>query len=428
MQGASVVFACRFFYGGNEQELVKPRKAVASGKNLLPVASGVSPQPLYHLTEGNKMDIPPSSLHNQHIEKKNEFSFRFGFVFLFVISVGLNIYLLYFNQKKDVVVASLPQDSEVVPLFELPEVYKKEVSPPVKTSQATRTAVITPVSFTVPSERKVEGKTIHSLNFKVRNSLNYSVCRILSREKGCAALSAHLGRLMAWFMDIKKGMRNGDYLEVVYRQLEGPEQFKILKLSYKSKLFGKTFEAFYFDEFDPKNGGYFDREGKEIAQRIVEAQSPIRHYIEITSLPGDFRKGMGGHSGTDFKAEVGTPIYSGFSGKVTRTNWNVRANGYCVEIDHPKLGIKTLYLHLSRVKVKPGQTIRVGQQIAESGNTGRTFAPHLHYEIQKRKNKKIIYNPFTFKHHKSYTRKIPSQHYPSFQKTVKLYNAVIKES
>jgi len=254
------------------------------------------------------------------------------------------------------------------------------------------------------------------------------VCRILSREKGCAALSAHLGRLMAWFMDIKKGMRNGDYLEVVYRQLEGPEQFKILKLSYKSKLFGKTFEAFYFDEFDPKNGGYFDREGKEIARRIVEAQSPIRHYIEITSLPGDFRKGMGGHSGTDFKAEVGTPIYSGFPGKVTRTNWNVRANGYCVEIDHPKLGIKTLYLHLSRVKVKPGQTIRVGQQIAESGNTGRTFAPHLHYEIQKRKNKKIIYNPFTFKHHKSYTRKIPSQHYPSFQKTVKLYSSVVKES
>ena len=130
-------------------------------------------------------------------------------------------------------------------------------------------------------------------------------------------------------------MRNGDSIDVVYRQLEGPEQFKILKLSYKSQLFGKTFEAYYFDEFDQGNGGYFDREGKEIAQRIVEAQSPIRHYIEITSLPGDFRKGVGGHSGTDFKAKVGTPIYSGFAGKVTRANWNVRANGYCVEIDHP---------------------------------------------------------------------------------------------
>ncbi len=373
------------------------------------------------------MDIPTSSLHDQHISKKNKFSFRFIFALIFIVSVGLNVYLLYFDQKIDV--ASLSQDSgEILPSAVAPlesekilpgaPVYEKEAPLP--------TAVVKPVVFTVAPERVLKGKAVHSLNFKVRNSLNYSVCRVIAREKGCAALSAHLGRLMAWFMDIKKSMRNGDYLEVVYQRLESPEQFKILKLSYKSKLFGKTFEAYYFDEFDPGNGGYFDREGKEIAQRLIDG--PIRQYIAITSLPGDFRKSMGGHSGTDFKAKVGTPIYSGFSGKVTRTNWNVRANGYCVEIDHPKLGIKTLYLHLSRVKVKPGQTIRVGQQIAESGNTGRTFAPHLHYEIQNRKNKKTIYNPFTFKHHESYTRKISSEHYPSFQKTVKLYSSITKES
>ena len=370
------------------------------------------------------MNNPTSSLDNQSIQTKKQFSFRIGFYFLFIVSVGLNIYFLYFNQRMEVAVASVPQKikkiSQDVP--EPPEELIKDIP------QLVTTPVIKPVSFSNSSEAMLEGKTIHSLSFKVRNSLNYTVCKIMTREKGCAALSAHLGRLMAWFMDIKKSMRNGDSLEVVYQQMEGPEQFKILKLSYKSKLFGKTFEAFYFDEFDPKNGGYFDRKGKDIAQRIVEAQSPIRQYIEITSLPGDFRKGIGGHSGTDFKAEVGTPIYSGFAGKVTRTNWNVRSNGYCVEIDHPKLGIKTLYLHLSRVKVKPGQIIQVGQKIAESGNTGRTFAPHLHYEIQKRKNRKIIYNPFTFKHHKSYTRKIPSQHYPTFQKTVELYNSAIKES
>jgi murein DD-endopeptidase MepM/ murein hydrolase activator NlpD len=145
-------------------------------------------------------------------------------------------------------------------------------------------------------------------------------------------------------------------------------------------------------------------------------------------LPGDFRKKAGGHSGTDFKAEVGTPIYSGFDGKVLRANWNVHANGYCVEIDHPKLGIKTIYLHLSRVKVKRGQTIKAGQQIAESGNTGRTFAPHLHYEMQNRNNKKTIYNPFTSKYHKSYTRNIPPQHQQAFQKTVNLYNSMIKGS
>jgi murein DD-endopeptidase len=370
------------------------------------------------------MDIPSSSIYSQNIPKKN--GFKFGFIFLFIVSLGFNIHFLFFDQKAGVAIASISQDVIKAPqeYSETPEELKKEVPQLVKTE----TAIVKPVSLIVPSREKLEGKTIHSLSFKVRNSLNYTVCKIISREQGCAALSAHLGRLMAWFMDIKKGMRNGDSIEVVYQQLEGPAQFKILKLSYKSKLFGKTFEAFYFDEFDPKNGGYFDREGVEIAQRIVEAQSPIRQYIEITSLPGDFRKGAGGHSGTDFKAEVGTPIYSGFAGKVTRRNWNVRANGYCVEIDHPKLGIKTLYLHLSHVKVKPGQTIKAGQQIAESGNTGRTFAPHLHYEIQKRKDKNKIYSPFTSKYHKSYTRKIPTQHYPTFQKTITHYNSLVKES
>ena len=368
------------------------------------------------------MDIPTSSLQNQNIQKKSHF--RFGFVFLFIASVGLNIFLLFFDQERDV--ASLPQDAGMVsqisiePPKVLNDVSSKEAPQPA--------AVIKSVSYSVPSEKTLDGKSIHSLNLKVRSSLNYTVCKILTRDNGCAALSAHLGRLMAWFMDIKKSMRNGDTLNVVYQNLEGPEQFKILKLSYKSQFFGKTFKAYYFDEFDQGNGGYFDSDGNEIAKRIVEAQSPIRQYMEITSLPGDFRKKAGGHSGTDFKAEVGTPVYSGFAGKVLRANWNVRANGYCVEIDHPKLGIKTLYLHLSRVKVKRGQTIKAGQQIAESGNTGRTFAPHLHYEIQNRKNKKAIYNPFTSKYHKSYNRTIPPQHQQAFQKTVNLYNSMIKES
>ena len=335
------------------------------------------------------MDIPSSSVYNQNIPKKNKF--RIGFNILLLASLGLNIHFLYFDQKPDITVASIPQDT--IKISEPSEAIKKDVPQLVKTSKA----IIKPASLSVSSVGTLEGKTIHALSFKIRNSLNYTVCKIISREQGCAALSAHLGRLMAWFMDIKKGMRNGDSLEVVYQKLEGPTQFKILKLSYKSKLFGKTFEAFYFNEFDPKNGGYFDREGTEIAQRIVEAQSPIRQYIEITSLPGDFRKGAGGHSGTDFKAEVGTPIYSGFAGTVTRKNWNVRANGYCVEIDHPKLGIKTLYLHLSRVKVKTGPAYPGGPSRSLNRETPEEPSrPHLHYEIQNRKNRKTIYNPFTF--------------------------------
>ena len=53
------------------------------------------------------MDFPTSSLHNQHIQKKNKFPFRFGFVILFIISVGLNVYLLYFEIVNDIAIATL---------------------------------------------------------------------------------------------------------------------------------------------------------------------------------------------------------------------------------------------------------------------------------------------------------------------------------
>ncbi|MBC8284098.1 MAG: M23 family metallopeptidase [Nitrospinae bacterium] len=372
------------------------------------------------------MDFP-NSLQDQQIESKKKSSFYLGFLLLFAVSVGLNFYLIFFEGENSVEMAeAISAEGESANLVESQvEGLDPEKNIPFE-EIVPEGPKIQKISFTSSDGIRIGDIAAQSLDFKVRNSLNYTVCKIISRKEGCAALSAHLGRLMSWFFDVNKSIRNGDAMRVVYQRLEGPEQFKILKLSYKSKRFGKTFVANYFDGLD--QDGYFDSDGKEIAKRIVESQSPMRTYTEITSLPGDFRKGVGGHSGTDFKAPVGTPVYSGFKGKVTRANWNVRANGYCVEIDHPEKGVKTLYLHLSRVLVKSGQTIKAGQQIAESGNTGRTFAPHLHYEIQHRKNRDRIYNPFTSKHHKYYTRNIPVDHLEQFNNLVKQYDSFVKQS
>ena len=366
-----------------------------------------------------------NSLENQHIDTRKKS--QFGFLLLFAVSVSLNFYFLIFDGKNTVEVAdAISQEKESANLVESQVGGLEPEAIILPEKMAPKTPTIQPVAFSMSESINLGDQAVQSLEFKVRNSLNYTVCKILSRKDGCAALSAHLGRLMSWFFDVNRNIRNDDSMKVIYQKLEGPEQFKILKLSYKSQRFGKTFVANFFDGLS--QNGYFDLEGNDIAHRIVEAQSPMRTYTEITSLPGDFRKGVAGHSGTDFKAPVGTPVYSGFEGKVTRANWNTRANGYCVEIDHPRQGIKTLYLHLSRVLVKRGQTIKQGQKIAESGNTGRTFAPHLHYEIQHRKNKNRIYNPFKSKYHKHYTRKIPKSHMEQFQKTVKHYDSLLKQS
>ena len=398
------------------------------------------------------MDFP-SSLQDQQIEIKSKFSPNFGFLLLFAVSVSLNFYFLFFDGKNSVETAkAIPQEEVSLEIKQaIPQeegsleieqtISQEEVSFNLVESKAeglnrekniSLDKIVPPapkiqqVSFSISDDKKIGDKVVQSLEFKVRNSLNFTVCKIISHKEGCAALSAHLGRLMSWFFDVNRSIRNGDAMKVIYQAQDGPEQFKILNLSYKSQRFGKTFVANFFDGLG--QAGYFDLDGNEIASRIEESQSPMRTYTEITSLPGDFRKGLGGHSGTDFKAPVGTPVYSGFKGKVTRANWNVRANGYCVEIDHPQKGIKTLYLHLSKVLVKPGQTIKGGQKIAESGNTGRTFAPHLHYEIQHRKNRDRIYNPFKSKHHKHYARKIPVDRLEQFKKTVKGYNSLLKQS
>ncbi|MFQ5443997.1 MAG: M23 family metallopeptidase, partial [Nitrospinales bacterium] len=72
--------------------------------------------------------------------------------------------------------------------------------------------------------------------------------------------------------------------------------------------------------------------------------------------------------------------------------------------------------------------VKKGQQVALSGNTGRSFAPHLHYEIQKRNNKRAIYNPFKFKHHKSYNPVIPEAMKKKYRETVNRYEKFLHQA
>ena len=267
-----------------------------------------------------------------------------------------------------------------------------------------------------------------TLHLKIRNSLTFSICKAMTKEQGCQMMSAYLSRLLSWSLDINKSMRKGDSLDIAYELVPGKARFRILKSVYNSQLFNKVYEANYFNGEKDKWGSYFDADGQEIAKRVVDKFAPVKDYQEITSLPGDFRKGPVGHKGTDFKTPVGTPVYASFEAKVLRANWNVRINGYCVELDHPREGVKTLYLHLSRVLVKPGQFVKQGDKIAETGNTGRTFAPHLHYEIKSRGQKKTIYNPFNFKHIKSFNKKVSLEEQESFRETVNRYDSILQKS
>lgn len=85
------------------------------------------------------------------------------------------------------------------------------------------------------------------------------------------------------------------------------------------------------------------------------------------------------HSGMDFSANVGTPVYVTGNGKVVRAGWD-GLYGKCIVIDHG-FGYTTRYAHLNKISVKVGQQVKRGETIGEVGSTGKSTGPHLHYEV-----------------------------------------------
>lgn len=92
-----------------------------------------------------------------------------------------------------------------------------------------------------------------------------------------------------------------------------------------------------------------------------------------------FGHGVEFHNGIDFDAPMGTPVHATADGVVQSAGWRA-GYGNCVIIDHP-FGYRSLYGHLEKIEVRPGQPVSRGQVIALSGNTGRSTGPHLHYTL-----------------------------------------------
>ncbi len=88
------------------------------------------------------------------------------------------------------------------------------------------------------------------------------------------------------------------------------------------------------------------------------------------------------HEGIDFVADTGTPVIASAGGVVTVAEFHP-AYGYMIDIDHGN-DFSSRYAHLSKLNVKLGQVIKRGQEIAQSGNTGRSTGPHLHFEVRYR--------------------------------------------
>jgi hypothetical protein len=125
---------------------------------------------------------------------------------------------------------------------------------------------------------------------------------------------------------------------------------------------------------------------KEDMMRSIPAIQPVANK-DLTRMASGygyridpFYKVRKFHNGMDFSAPTGTPIYATGDGVVMRADRRSRGFGNHVRIDHG-YGYLTLYAHMSKIMVRPGQKVKRGDVIGLVGNTGKSRGPHCHYEV-----------------------------------------------
>lgn len=199
----------------------------------------------------------------------------------------------------------------------------------------------------------------------------------------------NLTRLYSFDVDFQRDFREGDKFELLFEEIydevtgkklrDGNILFSKLSLSKISK---KPFEYYFF------KGNYYDGVGKASAKSFLKTPVPAGR---LSSRFGMRKHPILGftrlHSGIDFAAPRGTPVFAAAAGSIEFIGWNGTVNtgyGKLIIIKHNNT-YKTFYAHLHgfRSGLKEGSIIRQGEVIGYVGSTGYSTGPHLHYEVMK---------------------------------------------
>lgn len=243
-------------------------------------------------------------------------------------------------------------------------------APGEQTPTAAGTVVAQPAPVAAPSQ--------HAFTITITGPLESAIVASEGKEVG-TALTQVVNRSLVWWLRVPQDLVKGDTLSVVYEPREHQEPL-VHAVRFNSLKLGQTFESYRFQPAGEAFAHFYQADGNALEERLVD--SPVEGYEQITSLLRDGRK----HKGVDFKTPVGTPVKATFDAVVERKNWNFRGNGNSVELrEVGGAGRSALYLHLSELPktLAPGQRLKRGEVFAKSGNTGHSFAPHLHYQLMK---------------------------------------------
>jgi murein DD-endopeptidase MepM/ murein hydrolase activator NlpD len=200
------------------------------------------------------------------------------------------------------------------------------------------------------------------------------------------AIAAQLSEIFATDVDFHRQLRKGDSFNIVYETFTADGEpiawnqgaGRVLAAEFVSG--GRAHHAIWFAGADGR-GGYFGLDGS--SRRKAFLASPMEFSRVTSGFANRFHpilQNWRQHKGVDYSAPIGTPVRSVSDGVV---DFAGRQNGYgnVVEIKHSNQRV-TVYAHLSRMDVRPGQRVEQGQRIGAVGATGWATGPHLHFEFR----------------------------------------------
>lgn len=189
-----------------------------------------------------------------------------------------------------------------------------------------------------------------------------------------------INQILAMFkgrIQFSRNVRAGDTVRVLYTDKGGKGRISAVEFS----LQGRSVFAF----LNSKDGKFYDERGLNSKSSGGFRRFPFQGRVNITSPfnPARVHPVTGvtrPHYGTDFGMPIGTPVMAPADGVVVKAAFT-RSTGFYVVLRH-RGAYSTVYMHLSKLLVHQGQSVKMGTTIARSGNTGLSTGPHLHYELR----------------------------------------------
>ncbi len=196
------------------------------------------------------------------------------------------------------------------------------------------------------------------------------------------AVATQLADIFSADIDFHRALRRDDRFNIVYEALEADGEplrtGRILSAEFVNA--GKTYQAMWFQEPGQK-GAYYTLDGRSLRHSYLA--SPMEFSRVTSGFAMRFHpihQTWRAHLGVDYGAPTGTPVRTVGDGVVEFAGVQ-NGFGNVVIVKHGN-SAETVYAHLSRINVRPGQKVEQGQNVGAVGATGWATGPHLHFEFR----------------------------------------------